>query len=75
MTDVIKHTADSAQEEARHVLESVQKGLGFMSNLIAYMADAPALAQGYNTLSGIFEKTSFSATERQIVLLTVSRES
>jgi len=75
MTDFIKHTADSAQEEARPVLERVQKGLGFMSNLIAYMADATALAQGYNTLSGIFEKTSFSATEQQIVLLTVSRES
>lgn len=45
MTD-FKHTAGSAQEEARPVLEGVQKGLGFVPNLIAYMADAPALAQG-----------------------------
>ena len=46
MTDFIKHTAGSAQEEARPVLEGVQKGLGFVPNLIDYMADAPALAQG-----------------------------
>jgi AhpD family alkylhydroperoxidase len=74
MTEFTKHTADSAQEEARPVLEGVQKGLGFAPNLIAYMADAPALAQGYTTLSGIFEKQVFHPLNGRSVLLTVSRE-
>ena len=37
MTEFTKHTADSTQEEAQPVLEGVQKGLGFVPNLIAYM--------------------------------------
>ena len=37
------------------------------------MAEAPALLEGYMTLAGIFDKTSFSETERQIVLMTNNR--
>jgi AhpD family alkylhydroperoxidase len=38
------------------------------------MAEAPALVTAYTTLSRIFEETSFSPAERQVVLLTVSYE-
>ena len=74
MIEFSRHTVESAPDEAKPILEGVQNALGFVPNLIGYMADAPALVQGYTTLSGIFEKTSFSPTERQIILLTVSRE-
>lgn len=74
MVDFNKHTVDSAAADAKLILENVQKGLGFVPNMIGYMAEAPALAKAYTTLSGIFEKTSFTSVERQIVLLTVSRE-
>jgi AhpD family alkylhydroperoxidase len=38
------------------------------------MAEAPALVKAYTTVSGIFDESSLSATERQVVLLTVSSE-
>ncbi len=67
------HTAESAPEEARKLLSGISSALGFVPNMIGGMANAPALLEGYTTLSGIFDKTSFSATERQVILLTTSR--
>ena len=37
------------------------------------MAAAPALLEGYLTLSGLFERTSFTPAERQLILLALSR--
>ena len=34
------------------------------------MAESPPLLEGYTTLAGIFNKTNFSETERQIILMT-----
>lgn len=45
-----------------------------MPNLLAVMSTAPALLEGYMTLSRIFDSASLTATERQIVLLAASRE-
>ncbi len=56
------------------MLEGVQKGLGFIPNMLGYMAESPALLKGYTTLNGIFEKSGLSPEERQIVLLSVSRK-
>ena len=68
------HTVDTAPEAAKETLAGAKKAYGFLPNLLAVMAEAPALVKAYTTLSRIFEETSFSATERQIVLLTVSYE-
>ena len=38
------------------------------------MAHAPATLEAYMTLSGLFDKTSLSPTERQVVLLAISAE-
>jgi len=67
------HSIDSAPEDAHPILNNAGKAFGFIPNLLAGMASSPALLEGYVTLSGIFEKTSFNATEQQIVLLTTSR--
>lgn len=72
MTPLPIHTIDTAPEAARDILAGAQKKLGFVPNLYAMMASAPALVKAYTTLSGLFEETSFSATERQVVLMTVS---
>lgn len=68
------HTLESAPDGAKDILGSARKGLGFLPNLLAVMADSPALLKGYLSLSRIFDETSFTPTERQVVLLTVSRE-
>ena len=62
-----------APTASQPILAGAAKSFGFVPNLLAMMAGAPALLKGYTTLAGIFDESSLSATERQIVLLATSR--
>lgn len=73
MTDFTTHTLESAPKESAPILKNVQGGLGFIPNLLATMAEAPSLLEGYTTLASIFDKSSFTETERQIVMMTNNR--
>ncbi|MEE4188760.1 MAG: carboxymuconolactone decarboxylase family protein [Roseobacter sp.] len=73
MTDFATHTAQSAPEAAKPLLEAAQKNYGFVPNLLGTMAEAPALLEGYMTLAGILGKTALTETERQIILMTNNR--
>lgn len=66
------HTLESAPQAAAPTLKATQQGFGFIPNLMGIMASSPALAEAYMSLSNVFEKTDLTATEKQIVLLTVS---
>lgn len=68
------HTLDRAPSGARELLGAVQAKFGFIPNLLGVMANAPALLEGYLAIAGAFDRSSLSATERQIVLLTSSLE-
>lgn len=68
------HDVESAPEESKERLEKANRQLGFIPNLWGFQAEAPALLEGYQTLSAIFDKSSLSPTERQIVLITSSFE-
>ncbi len=68
------HTPETAPAAARETLAGAKKAFGFVPNLLGVMAEAPALVKAYTTLSRIFDETSFSPAERQVVLLTVSYE-
>ncbi len=70
MTSFTTHTVETAPQEAKATLENVQGSMGFVPNIFAKMAEAPALLEGYLALSGFVDKTSFTETERQIVLMT-----
>ena len=74
MPRFITHSIESAPAAARPTLEGAKKALGFVPNLYANLAEAPLALEAYTTLSAIFAKSSFNATERQIVLLAVSVE-
>lgn len=73
MTDFTTHTIDSAPETSKPMLQGAQKAMGFVPNLLATMAEAPAMLEGYMTLAGIFDKTNLTETERQIILMTNNR--
>lgn len=73
MADFTIHSPDSAPEASRPILEQTQKNYGFVPNLMGVLAEAPAAARAYATISGIFDDTNLSPTERQVVLLTTSR--
>ena len=64
----------TAPEGAGETLVAVKDNYGFIPNLMAIMAESPALVKTYAMISQIFEETSFSDTEKQIVLLAVSHE-
>lgn len=72
MTTFTVHTVESAPDASKAILASAEKSLGFVPNLYANMAESPAVLAAYTTLAGNFEKSSFNATEQQVVLLTVS---
>jgi hypothetical protein len=57
----------------KETLAGAGNAYGFLPNLLAVMAEAPALVKAYVTLSRIFDETSLSAAERQTVLVAASR--
>ena len=67
------HTLETASAGSRPLLEEAKKAFGSIPNLLAVMAEAPALLESYKTIGKIFDSSSLTATERQIVLLSVSR--
>lgn len=72
MTSYKIHNENTASAPAADLLKKTKDKYGFVPNLLGTMAEAPALLKAYMTLSGIFDETSFSATEKQIVLLATS---
>jgi len=74
MTMFPVHTKESAPKKALPAMEMAESAFGFVPNLLGIMASSPALSEAYLALAGIFEKsTALTPTERQVVLLTVSR--
>ena len=74
MSDFTLHTADSAPEAAKPLLENSQKAFGMIPNLHAVMAEAPTLLEGYQVLHGLAQDTSFNAEELTVVWQAVNVE-
>ena len=72
MLNSTTHTIDSAPAESQAILQAAEQSYGFVPNLLGKLANSPATLQAYFALGQIFEKTGFTAMERQIVLLTIS---
>ena len=73
MTDFTFHTEGSAPEASKPLVAGAKRSLGFLPNLLAGMAAAPALLEGYMNLASIFDKSDLTETERQIILMTNNR--
>lgn len=73
MTTFTVHDKTSAPAASVPLIEKTERAYGFLPNLIATFAEAPATAEGYLSIGSIFDKTSFSPSERQVVLLAASR--
>lgn len=69
MAEFRPHTVESAPEPSRPLLEATEKAWRMIPNLHAVLAESPAALEGYATLFSIFEKSSFSAVEKQVVYL------
>ncbi|MCF6190198.1 MAG: carboxymuconolactone decarboxylase family protein [Cocleimonas sp.] len=73
MTDFTFYDENSAPEDSRKLMVGAIQAYGFLPNLYAGQAEAPALLEGYLSLSTIFNTTDLSETERQIILMTNNR--
>jgi len=68
------HTKETAPKGAEGSIKQATAAFGFVPNLIGIMAESPALAEAYLSLSDIFQaKTRLDTTEQHVVLLAVSR--
>jgi len=67
------HTRHTAPAKSAELLAGAEQAFGFVPNLLGIMAESPAVLNTYLTVTGLFEQSSFTPTEQQIVLLTTSR--
>lgn len=68
------HEIETAPEGSQAILAATKKGWGMVPNLHKVLAEAPAALEGYAALWGIFETSSFSPAERQVIYLTSNYE-
>lgn len=74
MLDLTLHTRETAPSDAVEAVDAAQKAYGFVPNLIANLANAPAAARAYMAVAEAFDGSSLSAQEQQLVLLATSFE-
>lgn len=74
MTTFTLHTPASAPEPARGLMQEASRKFGFTPNLYGHLANAPVALEAYLKLATLFEASSFSPAERQVVLLAASVE-
>ena len=74
MPDFTLHDIDTAPEASKPLLESSAKAFGRIPNLHAVMAESPEHLEAYKTLHALFERTSLSKVERNIVWMTINVE-
>mgnify|MGYP000279348689 CR=1 FL=1 len=67
------HTHKTAKNKSIPALKKAEQLFGFVPNLIAVLAESPASVDAYLKLNSLFEQTSFSSVERQVIMLTISR--
>lgn len=68
------HTLKTAPDNSKEALAHAKETFGFIPNLEGILAEAPALLQGSMMLWDLFETTSFTAIERQVIYLTANYE-
>jgi uncharacterized peroxidase-related enzyme len=68
------HTIDSAPANSTASLRALERGLGFVPNLAATMAESPTLISGFVDLRKTLAGGELSGVEREIVALAVSLE-
>ena len=69
MTEFNLHTIDTAPAESKDILQKISDKWGFIPNFMAVIAESPAMLESYMALNDIFDKTSLTETERQIILM------
>lgn len=70
MTKFTLHTIDSAPEGSKAALAAVAAAWKFIPNLHRGLAESPETLTAYDTLFGLFARSSLTAAEQQVVYLS-----
>ena len=68
------HTLETAPKDSKQALAHAKETFSFIPNLEGIFAEAPALLKGSMTLWDLFETTSFTTIEQQVIYLTANYE-
>lgn len=68
------HSVASAPKESKPFIEKFIKNGGSIPNLHGVLAESPPLIEAYQTLHGLFRKTSFDKEEQTVVWQTANVE-
>lgn len=74
MTEFTLHTPDTAPADSKPLLDNSMKAFGMIPNLHAVMAEAPSTLEAYQVLGGLFQKSSLTPAEQNVVWLTINVE-
>lgn len=69
MARVTLQTLETAPQDAQPFLQNALKNSGFIPNLLAVLANAPAALETYVTVSAINGKASLGLAEREVIQL------
>lgn len=72
MTMFVQHDPSSAPQGARPVLERTAEGFGFVPAPVAMMAESPELLEGFMSGNRLFEGTTLTRLEREVLILTLA---
>jgi alkylhydroperoxidase family enzyme len=67
------HTLETAPEESKDMLKQSKNGAGFIPNMHAIMAESPLLLKAYKEMGSLFNQTSFTPIEREIIEMTINQ--
>lgn len=73
MSEFKFHNLDNSEGEAKELLTTINGAYGFVPNLFAYMAAAPATIKAYMQLNTLLEEISIPMPQTQVALLAVSK--
>lgn len=67
------HTLETVPEESIELLRQSKKGAGFIPNMHAIMAESPVLLNAYKEMGKLFNETSFTPVEREVIEMTINQ--
>jgi alkylhydroperoxidase family enzyme len=69
-----EHTIEDAPEGSRAALKATQESFGFVPAALGRLAASPAAVAAFTRTMAIFEKTSFTPLEREVLAMTMGLE-
>ncbi|MGW0174409.1 carboxymuconolactone decarboxylase family protein [Rhodococcus sp. NPDC003322] len=66
------HDLETAPAAARPVIKTIADNLGYLPAPVALMAESPELLRAFTRSNALFEKSTLTPLEREVVVLTIA---